>query len=351
MTEAQHHSAPGSCCSPGRPEASQDAPKSTPTSTPTNTPTITPTTTPPGALEPAARAALVSRLAAAAGSQLSLIGFAADRFRMGSEDPQAYSEDGEGPVRTARVEAFAISPTTVTVAEFARFVQATGHLTDAERHGDALVFEGLLEPAQRAAAPAPEPLTPWWRQVRGAAWFAPEGPGSTAVGREEHPVTQVSQRDAQAYADWVGARLPTETEWEYAARGGLDQQPYPWGSERDPEGRRRMNIFPGEFPQGVVGEVGTCAAKSFEPNGYGLYNTTGNVWEWTASGFTGGDSAAPWASGAARSGSDPVLRGGSYMCHSSYCRRYRTSARTCASAETSLGHTGFRLAVTPARPD
>lgn len=324
MIHAQNRSAPGSCCAPGRPAPSPVAPT-----------------------DAAAKAALVAQLAAAAGSQLAMIGFSAAEFRMGSEDAQAYPGDGEGPVRTARVEAFAISPTTVTVAEFARFVQATGHLTDAERYGDSLVFQGLLTPELREAAPAPVPSTPWWRLVPGAAWFAPEGPGSTAAGREDHPVTHVSQRDAQAYAGWVGARLPSETEWEYAARGGLDQQPYPWGADRDPDGRRRMNIFPGEFPEGVAGQVGTRAAQSYEPNGYGLYNTTGNVWEWTASAFArspGGTSAS------APLGPDPVMRGGSYMCHSSYCRRYRTSARSSASADTSLGHAGFRLAFTPATP-
>ncbi|TDS87288.1 SUMF1/EgtB/PvdO family nonheme iron enzyme [Nesterenkonia aurantiaca] len=341
MTDAQHRWAPASCCSPPRRETVSAAPRAASNGTASTTPTT------PVAPDSAAKAALVVQLAAAASSELSMIGFSADEFRMGSVDPQAYPEDGEGPVRSVRVEAFAISSTTVTVAQFAQFVQATGHLTDAERHGDALVFQGLLARELRDAAPAPEPSTPWWRQVRGAAWFAPEGPGSTAAGREDHPVTQVSRRDAQAYASWVGARLPSETEWEYAARGGLDQQPYPWGADRDPGGQRRMNIFPGEFPEGLVGEIGTRPAESFAPNGYGLFNTTGNVWEWTASGFTRADGSA---SGSSRSGAYPVMRGGSYMCHRSYCRRYRTSARTSASADTSLGHTGFRLAFTPARP-
>ena len=348
MTDAKHRPAPASCCSPGRPN---------------DVPSTSPTTTPSAAHASAGKAALVSQLAATAASQLSMIGFSAAEFRMGSENPQAYPEDGEGPVRPACVEAFAISPTTVTVAEFARFVQATGHRTDAERHGDSLVFQGLLTPELREAAPAPVPSTPWWRQIPGAAWFAPEGPGSTALGREDHPVTQVSLRDAQAYADWVGARLPSETEWEYAARGGLDQQPYPWGGDRDPDGTRRMNIFPGEFPAGVPGQMGTRPAESFEPNGYGLYNTTGNVWEWTASAFTRVAAVGPEVSARVSAGSgsgsgwpgaepvvDPVMRGGSYMCHRSYCRRYRTSARTSASADTSLGHTGFRLAFTPATP-
>ncbi|GAA1136452.1 formylglycine-generating enzyme family protein [Nesterenkonia lutea] len=264
---------------------------------------------------------------------------------MGSEEALAYPSDGEGPVRRVHLEGFAISATAATVAEFARFVQATGHVTDAERYGDSLVFQGLLTDEQRARARAPESSTPWWRQVPGASWFAPEGPGSEVRGREDHPVTHVSQRDALAYAAWVGARLPTEAEWEYASRGGLEQQPYPWGDVRDPGGQRRMNIFPGEFPDAADGPVGTQPVSSFAPNGFGLYNTTGNVWEWTSSELADAGTDAQGSRGAS---AEPVMRGGSYMCHSSYCRRYRTSARTSASADSSLGHTGFRLAFTPA---
>ncbi|WP_218220547.1 formylglycine-generating enzyme family protein [Nesterenkonia sp. Act20] len=329
-----------SCCGPSRATPSKQ--RSQPTTTPASS-----------ASDSATKAAVVAELAASATEELQLIGLGAAKFQMGSEDALAYPADGEGPVRTVRVASFAISATAVTVAEFARFVQATGHVTDAEKYGDSLVFQGLLPPRLRDRMPAPVASTPWWRQVPGACWFAPEGSGSTARGREDHPVTQVSQRDAQAYADWVGARLPTEEEWEYASRGGLDQQPYPWGDVRDPEGQRRMNIFPGEFPEGVPGEVGTKPVTSFKPNGFGLYNTTGNVWEWTASTFSSGSYASPAASGTTDStgaAADPVMRGGSYMCHSSYCRRYRTSARTSASADSSLGHTGFRLAFTPASP-
>ena len=152
-------------------------------------------------------------------------------------------------------------------------------------------------------------------------------------GRADHPVTQVSHRDAVAYATWVGGRLPTETEWEYAARGGLDQQPYPWGSEREPGGTPRMQTFHGTFPDQPTAPVGTEAAAAFPPNGFGLHTMTGNVWEWTSSPFAPGDDR-------------PVLRGGSYLCHASYCRRYRTSARTASTPDTSLGHTGLRIAVT-----
>lgn len=278
-----------------------------------------------------ADAAVLERLASAAGGELRMVGLAGGPFLMGSTDRFAYPEDGEGPVREVHVAPFAVAPTTVTVAEFAAFALDTGYRTDAEEHGDSLVFRGLLPEALRERAPAVE-ATPWWRRVEGACWHRPEGPGSSAESRAGHPVTHVSQRDAHAYAAWVGARLPSEAEWEFASRGGLEQQPFPWGGEREPGGQVRMNTFPGRFPDGPNGPVGTAAADSFGPNGYGLYNTTGNVWEWTAGAFGADDPR-------------PVLRGGSYMCHASYCRRYRTSARTAVTADTSLGHTGFRLAV------
>ena len=277
-------------------------------------------------------AALLDRLVGEASRDLRFAGLPGGTFRMGAEDALTYPADGEGPVRAAEVAAFAIATTTVTVAQFAAFVADTGHRTDAEAHGTSLVFAGLL-PTEVRAVSRTVLATPWWCEVAGATWFQPEGPGSSAAERGGHPVTHVSQRDALAYAEWVGARLPTETEWEYAARGGLDQQPYPWGAQREPAGRPRMNTFPGEFPDGPTGPVGTVPADAYEPNGYGLHNTTGNVWEWTAGTFGDEDPR-------------PVLRGGSFMCHASYCRRYRTSARTAVTADSSLGHTGFRLAVT-----
>lgn len=251
-------------------------------------------------------------------------------FLMGSEDPLAYPGDGEGPVRAEDVEPFSLAATTVTVAQFAAFVEATRYITDAERFGDSLVFAGLLPPdapPTRAVAAAP-----WWRLVAGASWREPEGPGSGVAERADHPVTHVSQNDALAYAHWAGARLPTETEWEYAARGGLEQRPYPWGDERLPGGEARMKTFEGAFPDRPSEPVGTVPATAFPPNGFGLYNMTGNVWEWTASTFSAADPR-------------PVLRGGSFLCHDSYCRRYRTSARTPNTPDTSLSHTGFRIAA------
>lgn len=285
----------------------------------------------PAAGGPPPPAEELERLAAAAPADLRMAGLRGGVFRMGSEDALAYPEDGEGPVREVTVSGFALGVTTVTVAQFAAFVLDTGHRTDAEAHGSSLVFAGLLPEEARRRAPAVA-RTPWWREVAGACWHRPEGPGSSVANRADHPVTHVSHRDALAYAHWAGARLPTEEEWEFAARGGLEQQPYPWGAEREPGGVPRMNTFRGEFPDGPTAPVGTVAAAALPPNAYGLHNMTGNVWEWTAGRF-GPDDARP------------VLRGGSYMCHASYCRRYRTSARTASTADTSLGHTGFRLAI------
>lgn len=277
-----------------------------------------------------ASAELLESLAARAPEDLQMIGLAGGTFLMGDDGPLAYPQE-EAPVREVSVEPFALSATTVTVAQFAAFVQATGHRTDAEVHGNSLVFAGLVSEQIREVSPAVAE-TPWWRQVTGASWHRPEGPGSEAVGREDHPVTHVSRRDAEAYARWVGGRLPSEAEWEFAARGGLVQQPYPWGEVREPEGVPRMKTFEGEFPDAPTSPVGTVAAAEFPPNGYGFHNMTGNVWEWTAGTFPADDPRA-------------VLRGGSYMCHASYCRRYRTSARSLSTADTSLGHAGFRLAI------
>ncbi|WP_406209229.1 formylglycine-generating enzyme family protein [Kitasatospora sp. NBC_01560] len=269
------------------------------------------------------------------------------RFRMGSDDALAYPEDGEGPVRRVRLSPFAIDAHCVSNARFASFVAATGHVTDAERYGASFVFGGLLPddfPPTRAVAAAP-----WWREVFGADWRHPHGPASDLGGRAAHPVVHVSWNDAVAYCTWAARRLPTEAEWEYAARGGLEQQPFPWGDDLRPGGRHRMNVWNGSFPDHNTledGYLGTCPVDAFPPNGYGLYNMTGNVWEWTADRFhpvgnVAGrreDPAGP-PTGAARS-----LRGGSYLCHASYCRRYRVSARMPNTPDSSTGNIGFRCA-------
>lgn len=267
-------------------------------------------------------------------------------FLMGCDDGP-YPADGEGPVREVTLDGFALAATAVTNDGFAAFAEATGYTTDAERFGWSFVFGGFLPPdapPTRGAAAAP-----WWRQVFGADWRHPEGPGSDVRSRADHPVVHVSHADALAYCGWAGARLPTEAEWEYAARGGPAGQPYPWGAERDPDGAYRMNIWRGSFPDrntAADGYAGTCPVDAFPPNGYGLFNMTGNVWEWCADWFSPGfHKRGPRVNpGGPPVGETRVLRGGSHMCHESYCLRYRTSARMGNTPDSSSGNTGFRVA-------
>ena len=202
---------------------------------------------------------------------------------MGSEDADAVPGDGEGPVRDVRVAPFAIDAHCVSNQRFAAFVEATGHVTDAERFGWSFVFEGFL-PAylrdyDRVVA------APWWAAVPGATWRGPKVPGSDLADRADHPVVHVSCNDALAYCSWAWVRLPTEAEWEYAARGGLEQARYPWGDDLLPDGRHACNIWQGSFPTTNTlddGWFGTAPVHAFEPNGFGLFNVAGNVWEWTA---------------------------------------------------------------------
>jgi formylglycine-generating enzyme required for sulfatase activity len=251
-------------------------------------------------------------------------------FLMGSEDRFAYPDDGEGPVRRARVEPFRVDARAVSNADFARFVDETAYVTEAERFGWSFVFGGLLPddfPPTQGAAHAP-----WWRRVEAATWSRPEGPGSDLDGRGDHPVVHVSWNDAQSYSAWAGKRLPSEAEWEYAARGGLETKVYPWGDELEPGGEHRMNVWQGAFPNDnscADGFYGTCPVDAFPPNGYGLYNTTGNIWEWCSDLFR---ADLPNRS----------TRGGSYLCHHSYCRRYRVAARNSLTTDSSTGNTGFR---------
>src|SRR5690606_20936110 len=252
----------------------------------------------------------------------------AGSFRMGTEDADRNRADGESPVRSVDVPAFRIDPACVTNAEFAAFVAETGYVTEAEEFGWSFVFGALLEREVRRASPKP-PGTPWWRAVDGARWNAPEGPGSTVTDRGDHPAVHVSLRDAEAFAGWCGMRLPREAEWEKAARGGLDQARYAWGDELTPGGEHRCNIWQGAFPVRNTledGFLGTAPVRSFPPNGFGLFEVAGNVWEWCSD---------RWTTGQAQSldGDVRVMRGGSYLCHDSYCNRYRVAARSSTAAE------------------
>lgn len=271
----------------------------------------------------------------------------AAQFRMGSEDTDAVVADGEGPVRVVRTRAHAIDQCAVTSGDYAEFAAETGWVTDAERLGWSYVFAGFLPARLRRISPRVQ-QAPWWCAVQGATWRAPEGPGSGSRDRLDHPVTHVAWSDAAAFASWAGGRLPTEAEWERAARGGLDGAPFPWGEELTPEGVHRCNIWQGVFPtrnQALDGWSGTAPVRSFAPNGLGLYETSGNVWEWCADWWQAEHGEGPHTDPSGPpAGTERVMRGGSYLCHDSYCNRYRVAARTKNSPDSSTGNQGFRCA-------
>jgi sulfatase modifying factor 1 len=296
----------------------------------------------------------------------------AGEFAMGST--QFYPE--ERPVHAVAVDGFWLDTRPVTVAEFRRFVKQTGHVTVAEETPDPAAYPGaqpdLLVPGslvfQKASGPVDlRDYASWWAYVPGASWRHPEGPGSDVSRRDKHPVTHVAYADARAYADWAGKDLPTEAEWEYAARGGLDGAVYTWGDDFAPGGRQMANTWQGEFPWRNLlldGHEGTSPVATYPANGYGLYDMAGNVWEWTADCFRPrhrADAAADACCaprnprvGAAQArlqaGDIPrrVIKGGSHLCAPSYCLRYRPAARQGEAVDTSTGHLGFRCVLRPA---
>jgi formylglycine-generating enzyme required for sulfatase activity len=272
-------------------------------------------------------------------------------FLMGSQDADIWIDDGEGPVREVSLRPFYFSAQAVSNAQFAAFAEATGYVTDAEKFGWSYVFhlhvpEALRQKLQRGSQVRG---LDWWVGLEGAAWKRPFGPGSDTARLLDHPAVHISWNDAAAYAAWAGLRLPTEAEWEYAARGGLVQNRFPWGNELEPGGKHLCNIWQGEFPRrdsGADGYRGTCPVKAFPPNGYGLYNMSGNVWEWCHDWFHPhyaflGHHDNPRGPAI---GERKVTKGGSFLCHESYCNRYRVSARTGNTPDTSTGNTGFRCA-------
>lgn len=294
------------------------------------------------AADPARRDALSARLVPIPG------GF----FDMGARTSR-FPEDLDSPRRKVRVSPFRISPVCVSNADFASFVDQTGYRTVAEAEGWSYVFHLLLDAPSRW--PVSPPGVPWWRKVDGAFWAAPEGPGSSVRGRETHPVVHIAWYDALAYCRWAGLRLPREAEWERAARGGLGRMKFPWGNAMMPGGAHAMNTWQGAFPNQNTAEdgfIGTAPVTAFRPNGFGLYNITGNVWEWVADRFGPRSSSRP--SPGARPEHDPkgppygyqrVQRGGSYLCHVSYCDRYHVHSRTRTDPDSSTGNCGFRVAA------
>jgi formylglycine-generating enzyme len=291
-------------------------------------------------------------------SRMSMVLVRGGTFAMGSD--AFYPE--ESPVREVAVDDLWVGEHPVTNAQFRRFVKDTGHVTVAERAPDAADFPGadtaLLVPGSQVFTPTPGPVplddwTRWWRWQPGADWRHPEGPGSTLHGRDLHPVVHVGYEDAQAYVRWCGKDLPTEAEWEHAARGGLERATYPWGDEFQPRGRVMANTWHGRFPYENLrphGFLGTSPVRSFPPNGYGLYDVVGNVWEWTNSQWSDKpDEESVRACCAPQQETMEeerrITKGGSHLCAPSYCHRYRPAARQGHAVRSTTGHLGFRCVI------
>jgi len=281
------------------------------------------------------------------GASENIIWLKGGKSFVGTNAP-AIAADGEGPERVIRLEDFGLEAEAVTNSRFKAFVDETGYLTEAERFGWSPVFFGdqeHLEAATRVGA-----QLPWWHSINGASWKHPEGPGASINDRMDHPVVQISWNDASAFAAWVGGRLPTEAEWEHAARGGAVRNRFPWGDEEPNDAEAVFcNIWQGRFPDINTQKDGyarTAPARSFEPNVVGFYNMAGNVWEWTRDAFRvrSVSKQAKLRNLQAREHNEKVLKGGSFLCHISYCYRYRIAARMAMSPDSAGSNTGFRVA-------
>lgn len=264
---------------------------------------------------------------------------------LGTNSPQIH-EDGEGPLRTLQLKQFTMSETTVTNAQFEKFVQDTGYITEAEQFGWSFVF--WSDVSKIVAVTEGVAGIEWWRKVYGANWRNVDGSDNDELALDPvHPVIHISWNDAKSYATWAGGRLPTEAEWEHAARGGHGDEKFPWGSaEPNDTDALYCNIWQGSFPKRNTcadGYSGTAPAKSFKPNGYGLYNMVGNVWEWTSDPFKISSLKKDVRRRLSLMKGFKLLKGGSFLCHHSYCYRYRIAARSGNSPESTTSHQGFRV--------
>lgn len=273
-------------------------------------------------------------------------------FLMGDVHGDGYRGDGETPIHPVSLDAFMIDSTSVTNADFQKFVDSTGYVTEAEAFGFSAVFHLLLAADDKDVMGQP-PLTPWWLGVKGANWKHPHGGNSTIKGLESHPVVHISWNDAMAYCKWAGRSLPTEAQWEAASRGGKEAQRYSWGNRLDltDDGHWRLNIWQGEFPTHNTledGYLATAPVRTFTPNEYGLWQTLGNVWEWCHDFFSPRTYSLDAAKGIVHdphgpsNGTARILRGGSFLCHESYCNRARNAARWSNTPDSSMSNAGFR---------
>ena len=277
-----------------------------------------------------------------------MVRLAGGDFLMGTESEAGFPADGEGPVREVTIDPFYIDVHAVTNRRFMGFVEKSGYKTEAEKFGWSFVFHKQL-PREKYDRLVDDMAAghEWWCKVRGADWQHPEGPDSNVSERMDYPVTHVSWKDAAAYCRWAGKRLPTEAEWEYAARGGREQRLYPWGDELTPGGRHLCNVWQGRFPEHDTAEdgyAGPSPVEAFPANDYEIFSITGNVWEWCSDWWdpqyhvlaTRANPVGP------PSGLSKVIRGGSYLCHESYCNRYRVAARTSNTPDSTTINLGFR---------